>query len=103
VWKGGLLLEKPTAQLTRLFRLPCFFLWKAAKSPNKEALRGVVAYTEQILQMENIKHNILFYGFHLPDLSDGITMQNSNQCFQHFHHFIRYIRLAKCKDGNNIN
>jgi hypothetical protein len=45
----------------------------------------------------------LFYGFHLPDLSDGITMQNSNQCFQHFHHFIRYIRLAKCKDGNNIN
>jgi hypothetical protein len=44
MWKGDLLLEKPIAQLTCLFRLPCFFPWKAAKSPNKEALKGHMTY-----------------------------------------------------------
>ena len=49
MWEGDLLLEKPTAQLTCLFRLPCFFPWKAAKSPNKEALNlgGLVPLSPQ--------------------------------------------------------
>jgi hypothetical protein len=34
-------LEKPKAELTRLFCLGDLFQWKATKSPNKQALNGV--------------------------------------------------------------